>query len=393
MPLSTFSFDPTVAWKTLIGGALTSGTVVMLYLSSGLGEYNDRITKPLGILPEISNTSERKKVIVYGSSMTQYGFDPLVFDRTTSLLGASTVSYNFGVPNVDPGYQEVMTRRIREFFEDEQTELDLVLVEFNPFQTTMAREARSFISRDQNQAVLFNHSEMWQVVKNDPARGIRLFNIRYLRDGVSAEMLTSFASFMISRRSPSLAFRHAQRDRSVAEERFEQLRNRDTGEGFHYWNEHYRGGRNDKEQFKPDTLLALKAWSKSQRHPAFLRADLDNRIRQADILGLEFSERLSDAFIQMVHNFQAISHHVEVILMPRNTAWVNYDHEAQSRLNRLLARIERETGARVRDFQEMPSIEVAHFRDTTHLSTYDGAEIFSIALAKQYGPLLTSKDN
>ncbi|XOV85280.1 MAG: hypothetical protein ACFHXK_09200 [bacterium] len=407
MPSSIFSSDPSqpisgsapsgrdqpiqVAVKTLISGVLVFGLVVLMYVSLGIGEYNDRIEKPLGMLKTISeNLKVEPQIIVYGSSMVQYGFDPLLFDAELALRGVTATSYNFGVPNVDPGYQEIMTRRIREHFEAERAKIDLVLLEFNPFQLTKVREARSFTTRDQNHAILFSGSELWDVVRKDPARGIRLLNIRYLRDGISAEMLTSFAPSILFRQNGSHtpAYKAALLASAKALSEFERLRDRDAGGGFVYWNEEFRGGRNDKKQFQEDTLSALRDWNEKQRHPLILQADLDRRVRTADIFNLEFSENLSRSFIKMVKNLEAVSDNIDIILMPRNTAWIDYDADAQHRLEAMLERIHIETGIVVRNFQLTPGIGPEHFRDTTHLSTYDGADIFTTTLAEYYAPLI-----
>ena len=77
--------------------------------------------------------------------------------------------------------------------------------------------------------------------------------------------------------------------------------------------------------------------------------DLKFRIRLADAVGLEFEELLIESFISMVKNSQPIADRVEVILLPRNTGWIENTPEVAARLQPVIERIERETGVPVRN--------------------------------------------
>ncbi len=395
-----------VALKTLAAGVLVFGAVVLIYngILQALGDINGRVVAQLEHLPGIvAQNRDKRKVFVFGSSMVQAGFEPDVFDAAMADKGIDTISYNYGVGNLDPEFQVLIARRIREAFLEGDEQLALTLIEFNPFQATRVRNRLGAITRDQNVAVLSSNEELWNITLDDPTRGLRLFNIRYLRSGLSAELITSIPRMFASAGSAEARERRAQivatEEYQAAQERSAELSARyrelrDTNvpiTGSDQWKAEIRGGRIDKSAFSPETLEALGAWMESRRYPGFMEVDLMRRVAGADILELEFEEALIEAFIELVIELDDVSDQIEVILLPRNTEWVTYTPEVQERLNGVLRRIADETGVAVRDFQEHPAITPQYFFDTTHLSTYDGIDIFSRLLADEYADVLSQE--
>ena len=382
-----------VAVRTLLAGVLVFGSVVGCYngLLSLIGDYNGRVVAQLEHLPLIvAENRDKLKVFVVGSSMVQAGFEPTVFDRATHEKGIETISYNYGVGNLDPNYQVFITRRIRDQFLQGDEKLALTLLEFNPFQATIRRSGFGSITADQNIAVLASDAELWQMTLDDPTRGIRLFNIRYLRDGLSAELITSAtALFNQGQNTRTEAYRKAAQRTTELWARFNELRDTDASvQGSGQWNIANRGGRIDKSQLSREALDALGEWAASRRYSGFMENDLARRVRGADILELEFDERSIEAFIAMVEDLKVVSETIEVILLPRNTDWVNYAPDVQRRLDDVLRRIESSTGVGVRNYQVDPRITPEHFLDTTHFSYYDGIDVFTKMLAEDYSGVL-----
>ena len=409
MPSSTSSFDERyqttepggrlrVALQTLGAGIIVFGGTLLIYhgllhlLYQAGGDLNGRMVAQIEHLPDIvSSNRDKQKVFVFGSSMVQAGFEPTVFDAVMRDEGLKTISYNYGVGNLNPEFQELISRRISEQFIRGNERLALTLIEFNPFQATKRRNTFTGMTRDQNVAVLASDEELWQITLNDPTRGIRLFTIRYLRDGISAELITSAPAIAASVPGPdsSEEYQAALKRRAELGRRFEELRGVDAAiGGSAYWDVVTRGGRIDKSSLSPEALEALGDLMQSRRYSGFMRADLQRRVSSADILELRFDDAVVESFIAFVRNFLVISDEVEVILLPRNTDWVNYKPDAQQRLNRVLRQIESETGVKVRDFQVHPRISPEHFSDTTHLSSYDGIDIFTALLAREYADVL-----
>ena len=384
-----------VAVKTLIAGILVFGAVVAIYngILQSLGNFNGRMVAQLQHLPQLVAASRDKDAImVFGSSMVQAGFEPEVFDRAMQGYGVDTISYNYGVGNLNPRYQALMTRRVREAFQAGDQKLSLALIEFNPFQTTKVRDTVLTFTADQNDALLASLTELWQLTLRDPTRGIRLFNIRFLRDGMSAELFTSLPGLLMSQSGSNSSKAEYGEARDRSEEIFDRFNEqRDSSgriQGGDRWSASLRGGRIDKSTLSEQALKTLSEYVVSRRNPLFMEDDLQRRIDTSDILDLDFEEELILAFIEMVENFKPIADVVEVIVLPRNTDWVTYSPEVQRRLSALLRRIEWETEVVVRDFQTHPRITPEHYIDTTHLSFAEGIDVYTELLAETYAGVI-----
>ncbi len=130
-------------------------------------------------------------VMVFGSPMVRAGFSARHFDRELHTLGVNVKSWNFGFGGLNPYFQDYLSRRVREAFEQNNRRLRLVLIEFNPFQTTKTRwrGARSII--DSFIPLLASDDELLAIALQDPERGTLLYNIKYIRDNVSAKFITT----------------------------------------------------------------------------------------------------------------------------------------------------------------------------------------------------------
>lgn len=381
-----------VRFKTFLGGLFMSIAVVGLYklLASNV-PINDRVLGMMDYMPTlIAERSETKQVMVFGTSMVQAGFEPSQFDAYFDERNLDITSYNYGVGNLNPEFQQYVVRHIRRELEAADSKLELALLEFNPFQTTKARDVIGAYTRDQNEAILLSVDDLWDITLDDPDRGMRLFNIRFLREGLSAELITS-AILLDSGDSPpqssperteALAARRGKQEELLAtfEEGYSPFSNA--------WDPALRGGRVKKNELSEESMDALYAYAESFNHPALMEPDLQRRIRQGDILGLDFEERLVQAFINMVNDLNAVSEQMEVVLLPRNTDWVTYTPEVQEKLNNLMARVTRETGVPVRDMQDHPDVTPEMFVDTTHLSFASGIDTYTRVLAETYESFL-----
>lgn len=377
-----------VSLKTVAGITIVFSLIVGLYIQlASLVDMNGRAVAMLSALPVVTEQSQKTQtMLIFGSSMVQAGFEPSRFDQAMSNLGKEVVSYNYGVGNLNPEFQAIATRRIRKAFEEENQKLTLALIEFNPFQTTKARNVLGDITRDQNQAVLMSPSELWNITLQDPNRGVRLLTIRYLRNGLSAELLTSGIAMELGEDPvPTEGLAEAQQKRRELGRAF--METLPEGESYFSdtpWNLDWRGGRADKSILTPESDAALHTYADSFRQTPLMQADLQRRIEQGDILELEFHEPLVLAFIEMVNNLNAVSEQMEILLLPRNTDWVVYSPEVQAKLTSLMDRISAATGVPVNDLQDDPRINPQDFVDTTHLSYSSGIDKFTDLLVEEY---------
>ena len=324
--------------------------------------------------------------------MVEAGFEPYIFDRAISGKGIDSISYNYGAGGLNPKYQVLITRRIQEAFQAAGERLDLALIEFCPFQETKVRNRVTAFIDDQYVATLASNKELFDITLADPTTGIRLFNIRYLRAGISAELLTTGMTREINEELTdrlSEAYLAARRRTNDLSRQLRASVRKDVPDfTTSPWDRRLRGGLADKTKLSERSIEILRDLMASRRHPEFLEADLRRRIDEADILDLGFDQQLLDAFVQMVRNFQSFSEHVEVILLPRNTDWVNYTPAVRARLDAALQAITDQTDVVIRDYQVHPKIGPEHFLDTTHLSLYDGLDIFTKILAEDYAEVL-----
>lgn len=385
-----------VRFKTLLGGLFMFLLVVGLYKFIGSNiPMNARVLEMMAYMPTVATERpESKKVMIFGTSMVQAGFEPNQFDAYFAERDMDVISYNYGVGNLNPEFQQYVTRHIRQELESRNQTLTLSLLEFNPFQTTKARDVLGVITRDQNEAVLLPLEDLMRITFEDPDRGLRLLNIRYFREGISAELLSSAFTIdgPVNFGEPDPERAEAAAARSELQREFRDTLQEGNNPFADQWSIARRGGRLDKSQLSSESLEALYAWAESYVHPALMAPDLQRRINQGDILGLDFEERLVQAFINMVNDLNAVSDHMEVILLPRNTDWVVYTPEVQQRLDNLMARITEETGVPVRDMQDLSEITPQMFVDTTHLSFALGIDTYTRVLAQTYEPILRETD-
>jgi len=132
----------------LLSMAVALGLVRMFTAANGAGADSlmGRVLLAQAAIPQIA-AEENDLVLFFGSSMVQAGFSPREFDRRLAEMGVSTTSFNFGFGGLNPIFQEYVSRRIAEGFTAENRRLKLVLIEFNPFQTTITRRNGAVAAR------------------------------------------------------------------------------------------------------------------------------------------------------------------------------------------------------------------------------------------------------
>lgn len=347
-----------------------------------------RVLVALDAIPTIS-AEESDLMMFYGSSMVHAGFSPREFDAVITANGFDMKAFNFGFGGLNPAFQEALSRRIAERFEAEDRRLKLVLIEFNPFQTTETRKRRAVPLEDSYFALLASHRELGQMVLDDPERGLRMAFIRYLRDGISAEMITTFFGGEIFQQ-PETRTELVEPD--DAAERLNDVLGR-LGEQFtkeypdydgSAWYYPWQGGGTIKSERSDETLAISEEYYDLIRADFRMDQDRLTRIATADIEDLHFDQDLVDAFGRMVANFERIADRVEVVMLPKNTDWIRNPPDALARQAAVIREIEAATGVPVRDFQTIDAVSNDMFGDTTHLNRYHGAVAFSEFIARFY---------
>ncbi len=346
-----------------------------------------RVAEAQAALPKIIN-EPNDLVMFFGSSMTRAGFSPRQFDKSLALQGKDVTSFNFGFGGLNPYFQDLLSRRIAEKFDQSNRRLKLVMIEFNPFQTTQTRWNRAAPIVDSFTTMLASNSELFEIAKNDITRGARLFNIRYVRNNISAEMITSFYGRAIFPQQRAEEFKDdeeivAERRRlgKLLNEQFEkEYPDHVDAEWVYSW----QGGGTIPEERSPETLAIFEQYYAVAHTDARMKNYRLGRIRSADIEELNFEPLLVEHFINIVKNLQGISDNVEVIMLPKNSKWIHNTPAAKKRLAEVVSQIEKATGVAIKNHQDIPEITPDMYRDATHLARYRGDVPYTNYLIKEF---------
>jgi hypothetical protein len=347
------------------------------------GQFNegsDRLKDFLGFLPELAQREDA--VLVFGSSIIQHGFSPAAFEQQ---LGAPVTAYNLGFPGVDPLMQALLARRVAESFERSGHKARLTVVEFTPFQATLARGRAQYFREHSavKTALLANPLELAQVARRSAEEASHVGALKWM-GGTSPQVVTSLLEeHLLNGPPPSwwpvpdpeepdterkgwakrlLAGRAAVEQREVPE-----------------WDALRRG---EVRLVFDETREAYTAWARLRSTPEMLEQNRQWRVISSDLLELRFDERQVGAFIETVRTLASVSRETRVLLAPRNTAWNQPTPEGRTRLAAVLARIERETGVPVVDLAESPEFGPEDFIDVTHLNESSGRPKLSRRLAQ-----------
>ncbi|MGX5173883.1 hypothetical protein ACUR5C_07675 [Aliikangiella sp. IMCC44653] len=383
--------------KIILAITLCAGTTVAIL--QGIIKLTDaknqgvfsRTNLSLKALPKIIEEPS-DLVMFYGSSMTQAGFSPRQFDRKLNAMGKNVKSFNYGFGGLNPFFQDYLSRRIKEQFIANNRKLRLAMIEFNPFQTTQRRWQGAKPVVDSFLSMLASDEELLEIAKQDITRGILLFNIRYIRNNISSEIITSsfgrelFPPYQWQQFKDTQEIQQARRNigRKLGE-----LFDKDYPNlNYQNWMYEWQGAGTIPEERSQETLTAFEEYYDLSQTDAQMKNDRLSRIRNADIEELNFEPLLVDSFIQMVKNFQLFSDQVEVIMLPRNTKWITNTPEGKKRLAKVIKQIEEATGIKVRDHQDLNVINPNMFSDTTHLARYRGDVAYTDFLVEEYAESL-----
>ncbi len=380
---------------SILGGMLLALIAIRLFAMAMGASGEAFIGRPLGALSYLPQIVQEPtdQVMVFGSSMVDAGFSPRQFDRELKEQGVDIKSYNFGFGGLNPYFQDLLARRIKEHYLQNNKRLKLAVIEFNPFQTTQTRYQGSLAAIDAYFGMLSNEQERFDLLLEDPTRGILVYDIKYLRDSVSAEMVTFYfgQAFRSGRPKPNMepeTEAEVARRRDVndkLEGRFEQDFPDYVNEP---WSFAWQGGGTIPQERSDETVELIHEYFASLRTEYRMQADKLWRAQSADIIELNFEPILVESFIRMVKEFQQFSDAVEIIMLPKNSRYIVNSPEALARQQNVLKQIYQATGVTVRDFQNIPEITPDMYSDTTHLARYSGDVAFTHFLAEYYGELL-----
>lgn len=368
--------------------------IIYGYLSvigaTGQGVFG-RVTEARQAMPQIID-EPNDLVMFFGSSMTRAAISPRQFDRKMTVMGKAVTSFNFGFGGLNPYFQDFLSRRITEDIDQHNRKFKLVMIEFNPFQTTTARWDRAQSEVDSLLTLVASDKELLDIARQDIGRGVRLFNIKYLRAGISAEMITTYFAYELF---PPIFVREYQDDdltRAKQRELGHLITQQFDIEYPNYvstqWSYEWRGAGTIPEERSAKTLALFDEYYNASFTDARMKNDRLGRIRSADIESLNFAPLLVEHFINIVKNFQLSSEHVKVVMLPKNSKWIKTTAKGEQRLANAIKQIEQATGIKIDNHQDIPEISPQMFRDTTHLARYRGDIVYTDYLVNAYADLI-----
>ena len=338
-------------------------------------------------------SEDGETLLLIGSSLVKDGFSPRIFDAELKrLTGKEVTSFNVGMGNMKPTYQQLLVQRMAEVYAAHDRRANLTLLEFNPFLVTDAREQFRPFMTEQVQAVLMSPQQVGDVFWQDPERFARLLSIKYLRHGVSAEAITGGIRFLVGQaqaQAPLVAelteeqLQHIQQLAEFRSQLNDYIRQEHPlTRKSHVWNPVTQGGLIDMMDLSPQAQQLAVQISQQMRHPKALAMDLQSRIQCCDIENLAFNDKLINEFLATVDAAKRFSEQVEIVLLPRNRDWVHLSQPGQARLQAMLDYLQKQTGVTIRNYQTHPDFDGGDFYDVSHLSMDQGRPLFSSVLAR-----------
>lgn len=350
-----------------------------------------RVNEAQAALPKIVNESD-DLLIFFGSSMTTAGFSPRQFDQDIALQGKKIKSFNFGFGGLNPYFQDLLSRRIVDQFNANDRRLTLAMIEFNPFQTTKTRWNRSKPIVDSVITMLASDKDLVDILKSDLARGVHLFNLKYIRNNISPQMITTLYSKKVFSQK---RLRQVKGDKTAQKEQkqFKKIIREQFKKDYpnyvkQEWSFAWQGSGAIPSERSAKTLEMIHKYDKATQTDAKKKKDRLRRIRNTDIEDLNFEPLLVEHFIKIIKNFQSVSDNVEVIMLPKNSEWIHNTDAGQKRLEQVVKQIELATGVTIKNHQDIAEITPDMFSDTTHLSRYRGGVAYTKYLVKQFSTLL-----
>ena len=381
----------------VIGSCLLLAMVLVQFILAEMGAKSQgvigRVLESKAALQQII-AEPNDLVLFYGSSMTRAAFSACQFDTDLAQLGKTVKSFNFGFGGLNPYFQDFYSRRITEDFKVSERKIKLTMIEFNPFQATQTRWHRAAPVVDSFLTLLATDPELIKIAEDDVTRAIRLLTIKYLRNNISAEMITSVLGREIF--PPTQHQRFKDNENIIAERRRlgNLLNDKFEQEYPHYqpsqWSYEWQGAGTIPEERTAETLALFNDYYAVTQTDNQMKNDRLSRIRSADIEDLNCEPLFIEHFINIVKNFQQVSDSVEIIMLPKNSQWIKTSDAADLRLIEVVQYIEQATGLKIKNHQNITEITPAMYRDTTHLSRYRGDVAYTNYLLKEYQHLFTT---
>lgn len=371
-----------VLGKTLVVGLALLGVSILAF--RGMTAVIDRKSPGFWMMSRVKTfvaaipaltTVDSELVVAFGSSPTQFGFDSHAFERKLAESGRRVVAINAGMPWINPRLQAAISGRMAREFRAAGKQIGISLVEFTPFQSTIARKTSPLTLSLENlaEANAADWTTFGSVAKHSLEAAAEVASIRVLLGGVSsAELIRYFTQTYLTMPPSWWMGARDMKGNAVLKQRYalaDAMRVR-YPEGVETFTLAGRGFNNtfvpETERLWHDELLPR------QNSRAAKAGDLRGRQTGNDIDGLHFDQEYLSFTSQMVRDLAGVSRRTYIYVAPRNRAWVKYDDGAKERLRQAIANLREATGVEVIDLSEKEEFDDADFMDVTHLNPVTG---------------------
>ena len=351
--------------------------------------HRERTISMMKKAPSAFNKTTSPLVMAFGSSHIQFNFFTDAFDSAyQEATGTKVTSFNFGVSNVQPHIQLQLARRLTESLRESKKHAAFSIVEFNPFQATIARQnSRAFsMYYDQSLSLVVDNEYLLRNLPRAPEHTLRLAAYRYVHDGLSPAGITEYVMETYLGKPDSWPSRPMGEWGKLRKLNGAlKLAYAGLADGQSDWFSDLRGttwrilARGDAEFLRREEAFGSKVdW----RNYA-----LKSRVRCCDMLELRFSAGYIRDFVETVKVFQQVSDRVVVILTPEDNTTITRGEDAKERLRQVLDQVRRDTGVRVLDFSGSDQFVFSDFLDVDHMNNL-ASEKFSNMLANEVATAL-----
>jgi hypothetical protein len=308
-----------------------------------------RLGQSVDALPDIARSAD---VLVLGTSKAYQGLSVRRLDDRLREHELALHSYNWAQCQSGAELNVLIAQRAAAAFDEAGRKVPLAIVELElGVLTSHAR--KTYATTIDDRAILLRARDLPSILVHSPSRGV--------------ELLATWALG-----SPGPSARDIFEGIMFLDEQAARLWQILTLTQYFTWRSSTRG------DFAWEDLARLPV--AKERIPITQR-QLTQLVDEEDVLELDFDEESVENFIEEVRIVQTFAQHTILILLPRNSKWVNPSAAAWRRTHSLIARVRRETHADILDLYTNPrEYDETDFVDLLHLAD-TGSERFSTWLA------------
>lgn len=340
--------------------------------AADLSEGMARLQRLLEALPAITRRADA--VLVVGSSPTQHGFSPQRYQDALAAQGKQVAAFNLGIPGGDPRVERALAERLAREYANAGNRARLVLLEVTPYQLTRAysSDSKNRELDDLKLSALLSPKVLSRLPPGEAAHVVAIDAQGRRSAFVSASLLST----LTVERSPAWWPFAREIDPLAERKRLAGLMRAAVHQP--EWDPVTHG---EPQYFTPETATTYTQWRALKTTETTMRAELEWRIENADILERRFDPaRVADLYATIAA-LQSCAEKVQLWVAPTNPRYVAVTAEGRARQKVLFDALAAK-GYPVIDLEAEGRFVAEDFIDTTHLEEEFGRPRLSVRLAE-----------